>query len=316
MRRTCRTVTPNNSEEENVDNNSTMVANGGETGTQTELINPTEIASMGRKPPTSHRKPSGDDEHAFYKRLVIISVVMLAIFAVLITVIVGIDRHHQSVISEKRSTCEQSVTKLDDKVAAYRDLVGADAAVANTVSDIDVKDSAVVKQLDAQLSAEVPATVNCDVASAADLDNRIAQAAEASTWYDEHTVSLKNAIDEVNKSRELKQVDDAHDSLETLLRDASNVLNSAKGHVTSENVWNDLSKLIGEGSAMASEEDLTKINSYVDDLNVKINEVKQSNEEKLRQEEQEKADAAKRAAEQKAAQEKVAQEKAKQEKKR
>lgn len=57
-------------EEVTVDDKTIMYA-GNEAGSQTELINPNEIAAMGRQPPTSHRRQPDDDNRGFYRRLAI-----------------------------------------------------------------------------------------------------------------------------------------------------------------------------------------------------------------------------------------------------
>lgn len=283
-------------EEVTVDDKTIMYA-GNEAGSQTELINPSEIAAMGRRPPTSHRRQPDDDDRGFYKRLALACVGILAVLAVLIAVILGIGRHHQSTVAAKRAECEQSLVGLDDKVVAYRDLVGGDGELASKIADVDVKDATAVKQLGIEMASEAPATVNCDVASVEEFENRIVQAKASSQWYDEHTVSLRNAIQAVNDSRQAKQVEDAHVSLEELLRNADNILASAQGHVTDEAVWNDLSKLIGEARNRGGETDMGRLGTLMDDLNAKMDAVERSNREKLQQEEQARVEAERKARE-------------------
>ena len=143
-------------------------------------------------------------------RLAVTCVSILAVLAVLIAVIFGIGRHRQSIIAAKRTECERSLVGLDDKVVAYQDLVGGDGELASKIADVDVKDMTVVKQLDIEMASESPATVNCDVSSVEEFENRIAQAKASSQWYDEHTASLRSAIQAVNESRHAKQAEDAH----------------------------------------------------------------------------------------------------------
>ena len=283
-------------EEVTVDDKTIMYA-GNEAGSQTELINPNEIAAMGRRPPTSHRRQPDDDDRGFYRRLAVTCVSILAVLAVLIAVIFGIGRHRQSIIAAKRTECERSLVGLDDKVVAYQDLVGGDGELASKIADVDVKDMTVVKQLDIEMASESPATVNCDVSSVEEFENRIAQAKASSQWYDEHTASLRSAIQAVNESRHAKHAEDAHASLEEVLRNADNILTSAQGHVTDEAVWDDLSKLIGEARNRSGETDMGRIGTLMDDLNARMDAVERSNRENLRQEEQARAEAERKAQE-------------------
>lgn len=92
-------------------------------------------------------------------------------------------------------------------------------------------------------------------------------------------------------------MEDAHASLEELLRNADNILASAQGHVTDEAVWNDLSKLIGEARNRSGETDMGRIGTLMDDLNARMDAVERSNREKLRQEEQVRAEAERKAQE-------------------
>ena len=95
---------------------STIVYAEAEAGTQTELINPNEIAALAKK--TDNNKPPKDDERK-YLWVIFASIVVLALFAAVILVGVQIHNHRQQQLAQEHARCESAMTELDKKAKQY-----------------------------------------------------------------------------------------------------------------------------------------------------------------------------------------------------
>ena len=219
---------------------STIVYAEAEAGTQTELINPNEIAALAKKP--DNNKPPKDDERK-YLWVIFASIVVLALFAAVILVGVQIHNHRQQQLAQEHARCESAMTELDKKAKQYEGLRSGDGAAAGAISDIQVADSGTVKLLDEQLKAQAPAATSCAVSSVDQYDACIQQIHDYEEWYDAHMRSLQEAVDGVNDSKQLKEVEEATATLDDTLREAQTTLDLTRGQVADEATWNRLSDL-------------------------------------------------------------------------
>ena len=72
-----------------------------EPGTQTELINPNEIAAMAKKP--APRKPDHEDDHPMYVRMVLGSLAVLAVFALIVVGIMVANQRREQQVARYRT---------------------------------------------------------------------------------------------------------------------------------------------------------------------------------------------------------------------
>ena len=119
-----------------------------EPGTQTELINPNEIAAMAKKP--APRKPDHEDDHPMYVRMVLGSLAVLAVFALIVVGIMVANQRREQQVALYRTQCEQAMSGLENKRTSYTQLREGDGAQAGTISDIQVDDTATISALDEQ----------------------------------------------------------------------------------------------------------------------------------------------------------------------
>lgn len=257
---------------------STIVYAEAEAGTQTELINPNEIAALAKKP--DNNKPPKDDERK-YLWVIFASIVVLALFAAVILVGVQIHNHRQQQLAQEHARCESAMTELDKKAKQYEDLRSGDGAAAGAISDIQVADSGTVKLLDEQLKAQAPAATSCAVSSVDQYDARIQQIHDYEEWYDAHMRSLQEAVDGVNDSKQLKEVEEATATLDDTLREAQTTLDLTRGQVADEATWNRLSDLYMKAKQAEEGRKLDEITSVEQDIKTAIGDVNASRDKKI-----------------------------------
>lgn len=257
---------------------STIVYAEAEAGTQTELINPNEIAALAKKP--DNNKPPKDDERK-YLWVIFASIVVLALFAAVILVGVQIHNHHQQQLAQEHARCESAMTELDKKAKQYEGLRSGDGAAAGAISDIQVADSGTVKLLDEQLKAQAPAATSCAVSSVDQYDARIQQIHDYEEWYDAHMRSLQEAVDGVNDSKQLKEVEEATATLDDTLREAQTTLDLTRGQVADEATWNRLSDLYMKAKQAEEGRKLDEITSVEQDIKTAIGDVNASRDKKI-----------------------------------
>lgn len=256
---------------------STIVYAGAEAGTQTELINPNEIAALAKKP--GHKPPKDDNRK--YLWVIFASIAALALFAAVIFAGVRIHNHRQQQLAQEHARCESAMTALDKKAKQYEELRAGDGASAGTVSDIQVADSGTVKLLDEQLKAQAPATTSCDVSSVDQYDARIQQIRDHEEWYDAHMRSLQEAVDGVNDSKRLKEVEEATAALDDTLREAQTTLDLTRGQVADEATWSRLSELYDKAKQAEAGGDLDEISSIEQQIKSAIGDVNASRDKKI-----------------------------------
>lgn len=256
---------------------STIVYAGAEAGTQTELINPNEIAALAKKP---NRKPPKDDERK-YLWVIFASIAVLALFAVVIFAGVQIHNRRQQQLAQEHARCESAMAALDKKAKQYEELRAGDGASAGTISDIQVADSGTVELLDEQLKAQTPATTSCDVPSVDQYDARIQQIRDHEEWYDAHMRSLQEAVDSVNDSKRLKEVEEATAALDDTLREAQTTLDLTRGQVADETTWSRLSELYDKAKQAEAAGDLDGITSIEQQIKSAISDVNASRDKKI-----------------------------------
>lgn len=257
---------------------STIVYAEAEAGTQTELINPNEIAALAKKP--DNNKPPKDDERK-YLWVIFASIVVLALFAAVILVGVQIHNHRQQQLAQEHARCESAMTELDKKAKQYEGLRSGDGAAAGAISDIQVADSGTVKLLDEQLKAQAPAVTSCAVSSVDQYDARIQQIHDYEEWYDAHMRSLQEAVDGVNDSKQLKEVEEATATLDDTLREAQTTLDLTRGQVADEATWNRLSDLYMKAKQAEEGRKLDEITSVEQDIKTAIGDVNASRDKKI-----------------------------------
>lgn len=257
---------------------STIVYAEAEAGTQTELINPNEIAALAKKP--DNNKPPKDDERK-YLWVIFASIVVLALFAAVILVGVQIHNHRQQQLAQEHARCESAMTELDKKAKQYEGLRSGDGAAAGAISDIQVADSGTVKLLDEQLKAQAPAATSCAVSSVDQYDARIQQIHDYEEWYDAHMRSLQEAVDGVNDSKQLKEVEEATATLDDTLREAQTTLDLTRGQVADEATWNRLSDLYMKAKQAEEGRKLDEITSVEQDIKTAIGDVNASRDKKI-----------------------------------
>lgn len=257
---------------------STIVYAEAEAGTQTELINPNEIAALAKK--TDNNKPPKDDERK-YLWVIFASIVVLALFAAVILVGVQIHNHRQQQLAQEHARCESAMTELDKKAKQYEGLRSGDGAAAGAISDIQVADSGTVKLLDEQLKAQAPAATSCAVSSVDQYDARIQQIHDYEEWYDAHMRSLQEAVDGVNDSKQLKEVEEATATLDDTLREAQATLDLTRGQVADEATWNRLSDLYMKAKQAEEGRKLDEITSVEQDIKTAIGDVNASRDKKI-----------------------------------
>ena len=257
---------------------STIVYAEAEAGTQTELINPNEIAALAKKP--DNNKPPKDDERK-YLWVIFASIVVLALFAAVILVGVQIHNHRQQQLAQEHARCESAMTELDKKAKQYEDLRSGDGAAAGAISDIQVADSGTVKLLDEQLKAQAPAATSCAVSSVDQYDARIQQIHDYEEWYDAHMRSLQEAVNGVNDSKQLKEVEEATATLDDTLREAQTTLDLTRGQVADEATWNRLSDLYTKAKQAEEGGKLDEITSVEQDIKTAIGDVNASRDKKI-----------------------------------
>ncbi|KFI58511.1 hypothetical protein [Bifidobacterium choerinum] len=257
---------------------STIVYAEAEAGTQTELINPNEIAALAKKP--DNNKPPKDDERK-YLWVIFASIVVLALFAAVILVGVQIHNHRQQQLAQEHARCESAMTELDKKAKQYEGLRSGDGAAAGAISDIQVADSGTVKLLDEQLKAQAPAATSCAVSSVDQYDARIQQIHDYEEWYDAHMRSLQEAVDGVNDSKQLKEVEEATATLDDTLREAQATLDLTRGQVADEATWNRLSDLYMKAKQAEEGRKLDEITSVEQDIKTAIGDVNASRDKKI-----------------------------------
>lgn len=257
---------------------STIVYAEAEAGTQTELINPNEIAALAKKP--DNNKPPKDDERK-YLWVIFASIVVLALFAAVILVGVQIHNHRQQQLAQEHARCESAMTELDKKAKQYEGLRSGDGAAAGAISDMQVADSGTVKLLDEQLKAQAPAATSCAVSSVDQYDARIQQIHDYEEWYDAHMRSLQEAVDGVNDSKQLKEVEEATATLDDTLREAQTTLDLTRGQVADEATWNRLSDLYMKAKQAEEGRKLDEITSVEQDIKTAIGDVNASRDKKI-----------------------------------
>lgn len=257
---------------------STIVYAEAEAGTQTELINPNEIVALAKKP--DNNKPPKDDERK-YLWVIFASIVVLALFAAVILVGVQIHNHRQQQLAQEHARCESAMTELDKKAKQYEGLRSGDGAAAGAISDIQVADSGTVKLLDEQLKAQAPAATSCAVSSVDQYDARIQQIHDYEEWYDAHMRSLQEAVDGVNDSKQLKEVEEATATLDDTLREAQTTLDLTRGQVADEATWNRLSDLYMKAKQAEEGRKLDEITSVEQDIKTAIGDVNASRDKKI-----------------------------------
>lgn len=260
---------------------STIVYAGAEAGTQTELINPNEIAAMAKQP--SHKPPKDDNRK--YLWVIFASIAVLALFAAVILIGVQIHNHRQQQLAQEHARCESAMTALNEKAKQYEALRSGDGAAAGAISDIQVTDSGTVKLLDEQLKAQTPSATSCAVSSIDQYDARIQQIHDHEEWYDAHMRSLQEAVDGVNDSKRLKEVEEATATLDDTLREAQTTLDLTRGQVADEATWNRLSDLYAKAQQAEAGGKLDEITSVEQEIKTAIGDVNASRDKKVAEDE-------------------------------
>lgn len=272
-----------------------------EPGTQTELINPNEIAAMAKKP--APRKPDHEDDHPMHVRMVLGSLAVLAVFALIVVGIMVANQRREQQVALYRTQCEQAMSGLENKRTAYTQLREGDGAQAGTISDIQVDDTATISALDEQLSATMPERITCDVASAAQYNDRMQLIDEHSEWFDTHTASLQSAVDGVTASKQSKDLADRRETFSATLREVQTTLDLTRGNVADNATWDDLSKLLASAQQAHDAGDMERMEALERELNAAVERVNASRDQKIADDERKAAEQQRRAAEEKAKQE-------------
>ncbi|WP_288272753.1 hypothetical protein [uncultured Bifidobacterium sp.] len=261
---------------------STIVYAGNEAGTQTELINPNEIAALSKRP--NGKTPNNDNRK--YLWAIFASIAVLALFAAIIFAGVQMHNHRQRQLAQERARCESAMASLNEKAKQYDALKAGDGAAAGTVSDIQVADTSTIKLLDEQLKAQAPAATSCEVPSVDQYDARIQQIRDHEEWYDAHMKSLQEAVNNVNDSKELKEVEEAKSTLDETLREAQTTLDLTRGQVADESTWSHLYELHEQAQRAEESGDLSSITSVESDITSAIESVNASRDKKIAADEQ------------------------------
>ena len=281
-----------------------------EPGTQTELINPNEIATMAKKP--APRKPDHEDDHPMYVRMVLGSLAVLAVFALIVVGIMVANQRREQQVALYRTQCEQAMSGLENKRTAYTQLREGDGAQAGTISDIQVDDTATISALDEQLSATMPERITCDVASAAQYNDRMRLIDEHSEWFEAHTASLQSAVDGVTASKQSKDLADRRETFSATLREVQTTLDLTRGNVADNATWDDLSKLRASAQQAHDAGDMERMEALERELNAAVERVNASRDQKIADDERKAAEQQRRAAEAKQEQQRAEQDKQKQ----
>lgn len=272
-----------------------------EPGTQTELINPNEIAAMAKKP--APRKPDHEDDHPMYVRMVLGSLAVLAVFALIIVGIMFANQRREQQVALYRTQCEQAMSGLESKRTAYTQLREGEGAQAGAISDIQVDNAATIRALDEQLSATMPELITCDVANAAQYHDRLQLIDEHSEWFDTHAASLQSAVDGVTASKRSKDLADRRETFSATLREVQTTLDLTRGNVADNVTWDDLSKLLASAQQAHDAGDMEHMEALEGELSAAVDRVNASRDQKIADDERKAAEQQRRAAEEKAKQE-------------
>lgn len=238
-----------------------------------------------------------------YVRMVLGSLAVLAVFALIVVGIMVANQRREQQVALYRTQCEQAMSGLENKRTAYTQLREGDGAQAGTISDIQVDDTATISALDEQLSATMPERITCDVASAAQYNDRMRLIDEHSEWFDAHTASLQSAVDGVTASKQSKDLADRRETFSATLREVQTTLDLTRGNVADNATWDDLSKLLASAQQAHDAGDMERMEALERELSAAVERVNASRDQKIADDERKAAEQQRRAAEEKAKQE-------------
>lgn len=288
-------------------------------GSDTELINPQEIAAMAARPPKGPRhapNPQDPQDNKIYIKIIIGSLSVLIVFAIIVWIIAGIHNKHQQELAQDRTVCEQTLASLEQKIESYEHLRDIDSQEAVKISEDDVADTQTVVLLDKQLSAKTPEYVNCSVATKEQFEQQISIMNDNAEWYDAHTASLQEAIDNVTASKSQKQLDTKREELTTLLDQARTLSSQNQGKVADNAVLIRLNDAIVAAQNTTESDDLDAIDDAKTTVQQAMDDVKSSHNQKVADDQRKEEEARQKAEEEKKKAEEEAKQKAEEAKKK
>jgi colicin import membrane protein len=161
----------------------------------------------------------------------LVAAVLVVVLAV--AGVAGWNVYRSHVLAEAKSSCAKAADGVRGAANDYNTLLNGPDADAASIKAAQVKDAKTLSALSKAVGATAPEYAGCVADDAKGLDAATATLVKQASWYEQHSRSLRSAVDAVAASKLDRTVDDAN-----------NLLKSSEGKVADNKTRETLSKAI------------------------------------------------------------------------